>query len=232
MNKSEVKSLRVVCQKRLYQKQSKNNIFKHYKTSPKREFEGWRLTKCSPFFHFSYVWSREQRRSEFQWVCRRLEVHYRLAEHLPHLRQGQLRVYRQERAQTGSHWLWWVRNAYLLTAINGKPEVIDVFGEVFRRKSWRNERQRHWCTKAIRGQINRWSRWWKIINVPIEENAELWTLLSLCRLSSFRSVLQHADREIRPSEERPSGFWWLHSVLYCTTGNDLCCATFAISLKK
>lgn len=55
----------------------------------------------------SHVRPREQRRGELQRVCRCVEVHHGLAEHLPNLRQGQLRLHRQEWAQTGSDWIWW-----------------------------------------------------------------------------------------------------------------------------
>lgn len=49
-------------------------------------------------------------------------------------------------------------------------------------------------------------RWWRVV---------CWCV---CRLSSIGSVLQHADREVRPPEEGTGGLRWLCPVLHCTTG--------------
>lgn len=164
---------------------------------------GQKWSNALSFFLFSYVWPGEQRRGQLQRVCRRLEVHHRLAEHLPHLRQGQLRVYRQDRAQTGSHRLWWVRNACSLTAFNVKPEVMDAFSEVFRRKSCRNERQGHWFTRPIWGRTNK-------LMEPLMKNdchpcGKFWTNFehfSFCtgyRLSDqfYNTLIEKFDRQKR-----------------------------------
>ncbi len=73
-----------------------------------------------------------------------------------------------------------------------------------------------WANGSVKSVLSYW--WWQ----GKAQDVQIFVLFAVvCRLSSIRSVLRHADRQVRPPEEGTGCLWWLHPVLYCTTGNTL-----------